>query len=57
MDVGARKEGQIWHTWQPKGSLRGVEGCERIADMAAHLPQTRLLYVADREADLMPLMR
>jgi hypothetical protein len=41
----------------PKESLRWVEGYERIAEMAAHLPQTRLVYVADREADLMPLMR
>ena len=40
----------------PKESLRWIEGYERIAEMAAHLPQTRLLYVADREADLMPLM-
>lgn len=40
----------------PKESLRWVEGYERIAETAAHLPQTRLIYVADREADLMPLM-
>jgi hypothetical protein len=41
----------------PKESLRWVEGYERIAEMAAHLPATRLVYVADREADLVPLMR
>lgn len=40
----------------PEESLRWVEGYERIADMAAHLPQTRLVYVADREADLMRWM-
>lgn len=40
----------------PKESLRWIEGYERIAEMAAHLPATRLVYVADREADLMPLM-
>jgi hypothetical protein len=40
----------------PKESLRWVEGYERIAEMAAHLAETRLVYVADREADLMPLM-
>jgi hypothetical protein len=40
----------------PKESLRWVEGYERIAEMAAHLPDTRLVYVADREADLIPLM-
>jgi hypothetical protein len=33
-----------------------VKGYERIAEMAAHLLETRLVYLADREADLMPLM-
>jgi hypothetical protein len=41
----------------PKESLRWSEGYERIAEMAANLPDTRLVYVADREADLMPLMQ
>jgi len=40
----------------PKESLRWTEGYERIAEMAANLPHTGLVYVADREADLMPLM-
>jgi hypothetical protein len=40
----------------PKESLRWIEGYERIAEMAAHLPDTQLVYVADREADLVPLM-
>jgi Transposase Tn5 dimerisation domain/Transposase DNA-binding len=40
----------------PKESLRWIEGYERIAEMAPDLPDTRLVYVADREADLMPLM-
>ncbi|MGK5079179.1 IS4 family transposase [Janthinobacterium sp. HLX7-2] len=40
----------------PKESLRWIEGYERIAEMAPELPGTRLVYVADREADLMPLM-
>jgi hypothetical protein len=40
----------------PKESLRWSEGYERIAEMAATLPDTRLVYVADREADLVPLM-
>jgi hypothetical protein len=34
----------------PRESLRWVEGCERIAEMAGHLSDTRLVYVADREA-------
>lgn len=40
----------------PKESLRWIEGYERIAEMAAELLNTRLVYVADREADLMALM-
>ena len=40
----------------PMESLRWVEGYERIAEMATHQPATRLVYVADREADLIPLM-
>jgi hypothetical protein len=37
-------------------SLRWLEGYERLAEMAPQLPQTRLVYVADREADIMALM-
>jgi len=40
-----------------KESTRWIEGYERIAEMAADFPDTRLVYLADREADLMPLMR
>jgi hypothetical protein len=40
-----------------KESLRWIEGYDRIAEMAADFPATRLVYLADREADLMPLMR
>lgn len=40
----------------PKESLRWIEGYERVAEMAQDLPQTRLVYVADREADMAPLM-
>jgi hypothetical protein len=40
----------------PRESLRWIEGYERIAEMAGDLPQSRLVYVADREADLVPLM-
>ena len=41
----------------PKESTRWIEGYERVAEMAAALPATRLVYVADREADLVELMR
>lgn len=40
----------------PKESLRWIEGYERIAEMTSDMPSTRLVYVADREADLMALM-
>ena len=40
----------------PRESLRWIEGYERLAEMAADLPATRLVYVADREADMLPLM-
>ena len=37
-------------------STRWTEGYERIAEMAAQLPATRLVYVADREADFAALL-
>jgi hypothetical protein len=40
----------------PKESVRWIEGYERLAELAPRLPATRLVYVADREADMMPLM-
>jgi len=40
----------------PKESLRWIEGYERLAELALCLPATRLVYVADREADMLPLM-
>ena len=40
----------------PKESLSWIECYERIAEMTVQLPATRLVYVADREADLVPLM-
>lgn len=36
--------------------MRWVEGYERLAELAPRLPATRLVYVADREADMLPLM-
>jgi hypothetical protein len=40
-----------------KESKRWTEGYERIAEMAADMPTTRLVYVADREADIIEMMR
>lgn len=37
-------------------SQRWIEGYERVAEMAAGMPESRLVYVADREADLVGLM-
>ena len=38
-------------------SDRWVEGYERVAEAAASMPDTRLVYVADREADMLPLIK
>lgn len=38
-------------------STRWIEGYERVAESAAKMPQTRLVYVADREADIVGLMQ
>jgi hypothetical protein len=40
-----------------KESERWIEGYERVAEQAAQLPDTRLVYVADREADMMGMLR
>lgn len=40
-----------------KESERWVEGYERVAEQAAQLPNTRLVYVADREADMIAMLR
>ena len=37
-------------------SLRWEEGYERVAELAQQMPETRLVYVADREADIVSLM-
>ena len=41
---------------QVKESTRWVEGYEIVADLAETVPDTRLVYVADREGDLRALM-
>lgn len=40
-----------------KESLRWIEGYKRVAEMAAEVADTRLVYVADRESDIVELMR
>lgn len=39
-----------------KESARWIKGYEHVAKRAAQLPQTRLVYVADRESDMIGLM-
>jgi len=39
-----------------KESVRWIEGYERVAEQAALLPETRLVYVTDREGDIAELM-
>jgi hypothetical protein len=38
-------------------SMRWIEGYERVAEQAKQMPGTRLVYVADREGDIVELMR
>ena len=38
-------------------SVRWIEGYERVAEQARQMPQTRLVYVADREGDMVELMQ
>ncbi len=38
-------------------STRWIEGYERVAEAAARMPDTRLVYVADRESDILGLMQ
>ncbi|MBL0169095.1 MAG: IS4 family transposase [Propionivibrio sp.] len=45
------------HRPGPKESLRWIEGYKRVAEMAADVPDTRLVYVADRESDIVELMQ
>jgi hypothetical protein len=40
-----------------KESTRWKEGYERVAEMAARVPSSRLVYVADREGDILGLMQ
>jgi hypothetical protein len=41
---------------ETKESTRWIEGYERVAELATKLPATRLVYVADRESDMIELM-
>jgi hypothetical protein len=40
---------------EAKESFRWIEGYRRVSEVAAEVPQTRLVYVADRESDIYEL--
>ena len=42
---------------QPKESKRWAEGFERLVKLKTHLPQTQLVYIGDREADLFDIYK
>jgi hypothetical protein len=54
---GRKSKGRDRQRGGPKESLSSVEGHKRLAELAPNLPDTRLVYVADREADMMPMTR
>jgi hypothetical protein len=39
-----------------KESVRWIEGYRRVADLAAEMPESRLVYIGDREGDIRDLM-
>ena len=54
----AAHHGQDKRHWplEARESMRWLEGYERVAELAATLPDTRLVYVADRECDIHQFM-
>ena len=42
---------------QPKESCRWSEGFQRVAELKKQLPETQLVYVGDREADLLDIYK
>ncbi len=49
-------KGADGHLAGTKESLRWIEGYKRVAEMEADMTGTRLVYVADRESDIVGLM-
>jgi len=54
--VGARPKDADGNRGGIVESTRWLDGYERVAEQALGLPDTRLVYVADREADIAALM-
>lgn len=51
---GQAEERRHWPI-EAKESIRWIEGYERVCELAAEVPETRLIYVADRESDIYEL--
>lgn len=51
---GRAKERRHWPI-EAKESMRWIEGYERVCELAAEVPETRMIYVADREGDIYEL--
>lgn len=50
------KEKELWKiAIEEKESFRWIEGYRRVSKLAAEVPQTQLVYVADRESDIYEL--
>lgn len=55
-DLGGKSRHQrLKQAFEEKESFRWVEGYRRVCDWQSTLPQTRLVYVADRDSDLFEL--
>jgi hypothetical protein len=52
---GKDRQHRLQRPLEEKESLRWVEGYRRVCDLQTVLPQTRLVYVADRDSDLFEL--
>lgn len=51
-----RKKKKLWkRAIEEKESFRWIEGYRHVSELATEVPQTRLVYVADRESDIYEL--
>jgi hypothetical protein len=52
---GKDRQHRLKRSLEEKESFRWVEGYRRVEDLQTTLPQTRLVYIADRDSDLFEL--
>lgn len=52
---GKNRQHRLKRSLEEKESVRWVEGYRRVDDLQSTLPQTQLVYVADRDSDLFEL--